>query len=70
MDPVADVLSRVANGEFRSLRQAALATGIPKSTLSDRARGTVPRDQITLANSKLTKQQENILAYYIQDLQA
>ena len=56
-------------GVYSSIRQTALATGIPRSTLGHRRAGRLLRSQIRVRNARLTSKQEDILYRFIEDLQ-
>ena len=68
-DDVQSALERFEQKEFRSIRQTALATTQPWSTLGHRRAGRLPRSQITVRNARLTKQQKEVLVRCIRDLQ-
>ena len=56
-------------GVYSSLRQTALATGVPRSTLGHRRAGRPPRGQIRVRSARLNSGQEEVLSRFIEDLQ-
>src|SRR3954452_15424436 len=53
------------NGQFRSVRAAAAAYDIPKSTLADRLHGRRPLSEAQLENRKLLSSEETALVQWI-----
>ncbi|KJZ68401.1 hypothetical protein HIM_12207 [Hirsutella minnesotensis 3608] len=52
-------------GQFTSIRKAAIAYDIPPSTISDRLRGVPPRRDAQMNNQKLTVTEETALVQWI-----
>jgi len=69
MDQASRAVRLLDNGKFRSVRQTAAATGVPRTTLRDRLNGKPPRSQTDLKHSRLSIYQEKVLVQYIRDLQ-
>src|SRR5438874_2101165 len=68
-----DQATRASNllnaGKFKSLRKAAAATGVAKSTLSDRRAGRNPQSSQRQPHARLWPEQANVLERYIIDAQ-
>ena len=68
-----DQATRASNllnaGKFKSLRKAAAATGVAKSTLSDRRAGRNPQSSQRQPHARLWPEQANVLEKYIIDAQ-
>ena len=68
-----DQATRASNllnaGKFKSLRKAAAATGVAKSTLSDRRAGRNPQSSQRQPHARLWPEQANGLERYIIDAQ-
>ena len=62
------VIADYEAGRFRSIRAAAKAYEVPKSTFTDRLRGVQTRRVSQLSNRKLTETEENALIQWIVDL--
>ena len=69
MDQASRACRLLDNGEFKSIRQAARATGVPRSTIQYRRAGHAPRGQETQRHRRLQPYQEETLVKYIQDTQ-
>jgi hypothetical protein len=69
MDQATKALNLLEKGTFKNLNQAARRTGIPRSTLRDRAAGIPPTQLRTTILNRLTLTQEACLVAYIRDLQ-
>ena len=65
MDQASRALKLLEKGKHANIRQTALATGVPQSTIRDRARGVPPLSQRTTKLNRLTGYQEAILVAYI-----
>lgn len=66
---IQQALESLDRREYRSVAQAAIAYGVPKSTLAHRRAGRRPRDKSDLKSQRLTHRQEDILVQWIEDLQ-
>ena len=66
---IQEAIESVRLGQFRSIRQSAVANLLPRSTIGHRRAGRLPRSSITPKSARLTAIQKNILIQYIQDLQ-
>ena len=69
MDQATRTSNLLNKGKFKSLRQAAVATGVAKSTLSDRRAGRNPRSSQRQPHARLYPEQANVLERYIVDAQ-
>lgn len=63
-------LESISAGRYRSIRQAALAYGLPQSTLSARYHGRAPRARTNVRNARLTRDEEDTLAQWFRDNQS
>ena len=57
------------NSKFKSLRQAARAIGVARSTVSDRRVGVQPQQQQRQPHARLERKQVEVLVQYIKDTQ-
>lgn len=55
---IQQALESLQHKEYRSILQAARAFEVPRSTLSHRLHGRLPRNQINLNSQRLTIRQE------------
>lgn len=69
MDQATRASSLLDRGKFKSLRQAAQATGVARSTLSDRRAGRNPRSHQRQPHARLEPEQASVLEQYIIDAQ-
>jgi hypothetical protein len=69
MDPALHVATILDRGQFDSVRQAARATDVPRSTIQDRRAGIQPHGRESQPHARLRRDLENSLAAYIKDLQ-
>lgn len=69
MDQASRAASLIQSGKYKSIRQAHLATGAPRSTIQYRLAGHEPRKKAPQKHRRLDPYQEEILVKYIQDTQ-
>jgi hypothetical protein len=65
---ISRALSAIDEGIFSSVRRAAAAYSIPRSTLQNRRAGITPKRDSTPKSRKLTKQEEAAIVQHIHDL--
>ena len=66
---VQHALQDLKQKKYRSIRQAARAHNINKSTVAHRLQGRVPRAQSYSSQRRLTPAQETLLVHWLEDLQ-
>ena len=69
MDPASRAVTLHTQGKFKSLRQAAAALNVPKTTALRRKSGIPPRSLTTNGHARLTEIQERVLVAWIIDAQ-
>ncbi len=65
-DDIMAALASYRNGTYSTIRQAALAWEVPKSTLARQNRGGRNRPAADQSQQKLSVQEENVLVEYVQ----
>jgi len=69
-DAIANAINAIRDGQVRSVRAAARAYGIPRSTLQDRLHGATDHSMASETTQKLTSEQEKCLVEWIKELEA
>jgi len=68
-DAIANAINAIRDGQVRSVRAAARAYGIPRSTLQDRLHGATDHSMASETTQKLTSEQEKCLVEWIKELE-
>jgi hypothetical protein len=68
-ETMAQAVSDVHTGRFRSARQSALVNDVPESTLRDGLHGMVSIEERVIPHNRLTKGEEQVLVRWISDQQ-
>ena len=69
-DAVTNAINAIRDGQVRSVRAAACAYGIPRTTLQDRLHGATDHSMASETTQKLTSEQEKCLVEWIKELEA
>jgi hypothetical protein len=64
-EDVQQALDSLETKQYYSIRQAALASGVARSTLGHRRLGRLPRSAITVKTARLNAEQERTLISYV-----